>query len=414
MARRQRNAAMSPGIGCRCLGRGEAEVERRARDDLPPRRLDDIVAPRVRSSAARPRRAGAAAPTRRSRAEAACRARRAPAGAVRRRPAASAVATSACSGVPSPIFWASAIRSTIRALESSGSRCRVALSISASRSGSRRSTSPAMAMAKPWSAGARPRDPCAAESSVRPRRSTASSICSAARRAATPSVLGIGASQCSSCRNETAQPISIRPRPCPSRRRVPEPGAAGRRRAARWRGAKARPHPLRRLGEEGHRDRFLNAFGPRRPRQHAARAPRRRRRPSSRRSTASTIGMSMPRSARQPRQHRRGERAFGDRAAVGHQLGRRAALAEAHAEREIARAGRRAGQHQVAEAGQAGERFPPRAEGDAEAGHFGKAAADQRGARILAEAAPSTTPQAIASTFLTAPPISAPATSSVR
>ena len=59
----------------------------------------------------------------------------------------SAVATSACSGVPRPTFWASAIRRTIRALLSSGSRCRVALSISASRSGRRRSTSPEIAMA---------------------------------------------------------------------------------------------------------------------------------------------------------------------------------------------------------------------------------------------------------------------------
>ena len=48
----------------------------------------------------------------------------------------------------------------------------------------------------------------------------------------------------------------------------------------------------------------------------------------------------------------------------------------------------------------------------AEAAHFGKAAGDQRRAGVLAEARPSTTPQAIASTFLTAPPISAPTTSS--
>ena len=96
--------------------------------------------------------------------------------------------------------------------------------------------------------------------------------------------------------------------------------------------------------------------------------------------------MSMPRSSARRRKHRRGEGALGDGAAVGHQLGGGAALADRLAEREIARAGRGAGQHQVAEARQAGQRFPPRAHGEAEAGHFGKAARDQRGARILAEA----------------------------
>jgi hypothetical protein len=48
------------------------------------------------------------------------------------------VATSACSAVPNPIFWASARRSTIRALLSSGSGCLVAPSISESRSGTGR------------------------------------------------------------------------------------------------------------------------------------------------------------------------------------------------------------------------------------------------------------------------------------
>ena len=96
--------------------------------------------------------------------------------------------------------------------------------------------------------------------------------------------------------------------------------------------------------------------------------------------------MSMPRSRGQAGEHRRGERAFGDRAAVGQQLGGRAAFADALAEREIARAGRRAGQDQVAEPGQAGERFAPRAVSEPEAGHFGEAARDQRGAGVLAEA----------------------------
>ena len=109
-------------------------------------------------------------------------------------------------------------------------------------------------------------------------------------------------------------------------------------------------------------------------------------RPASRPSTAATIGMSMPRSA-------------ASRASTGavnapsatvrrsaHQLGGRAALADALAQREIARAGRRAGQDQVAEARQAGQRFAPRAAGEPEAGHLGKAAGDQRGAGVLAEA----------------------------
>ena len=55
-------------------------------------------------------------------------------------------------------------------------------------------------------------------------------------------------------------------------------------------------------------------------------------------------------------------------------------------ERIIARAGRRAGEDEVAEAGQAGQRLAPSAASEAEAGHFGKAAADQRRARVLAEA----------------------------
>ena len=137
-----------------------------------------------------------------------------------------AVATSAWSGVPRPTFCASARRSTIRALLSSGSRCRVALSIRASRSGSRRSTSPAMAIASPWSAGFRPVDACAAASSVCPRRSTASSICSAARRAGEAFNAWHKAFQrTSSCPCPNAKRPEGARLSRPSRRRCPKPEA---------------------------------------------------------------------------------------------------------------------------------------------------------------------------------------------
>ena len=80
-------------------------------------------------------------------------------------------------------------------------------------------------------------------------------------------------------------------------------------------------------------------------------------------------------------------RAFRDGAPVRHQLGGVPALADRLAEREIAAAGRGAGQHQVAKARQAGQRFAPPAHRQAEADHFGKAARDQRGPGVLAEAA---------------------------
>src|SRR6185369_2577212 len=61
------------------------------------------------------------------------------------------------------------------------------------------------------------------------------------------------------------------------------------------------------------------------------------------------------------------------------------AFADPLAQRIIARAGRRAGEDQVAEPAQARERLALGAAGEAEAGHFGEAAADQCGPRILAE-----------------------------
>jgi hypothetical protein len=100
----------------------------------------------------------------------------------------SAVAITACGGVSSRSQPASISRSTIRAAwHRRAAAVRVALSISASRSASQRSASAAMARASALSAA--PRMPCVAPwaaSSVSPRRSTASSIRSAARRAARP------------------------------------------------------------------------------------------------------------------------------------------------------------------------------------------------------------------------------------
>ena len=86
--------------------------------------------------------------------------------------------------------------------------------------------------------------------------------------------------------------------------------------------------------------------------------------------------------------HRGGVRAFGHRAAVGHQGGSVTALPDGLAKREIAAVRRRAGQDQVAQTRQAGECFAPRAHRQSKTRHFGKAARDERGARIVAKAAP--------------------------
>ena len=147
MIRRERFAVVRVGIGLRLRIVGEAQVERRPLRDLAPRGLRRPSSPqaaRQRSSTSAGSRGASigGTPRRSSVPSTPCTSRRG-----RRRPAASAVATSACSGVPSPTFCASARRSTIRALLSSGRRWRVALSISASRSGRRRSASPAIATA---------------------------------------------------------------------------------------------------------------------------------------------------------------------------------------------------------------------------------------------------------------------------
>ena len=160
--------------------------------------------------------------------------------------------------------------------------------------------------------------------------------------------------------------------------------------------------------------RWVRPFAPQRPREQAPdhlvdrRLPRQQRadRGDDRHVDAERIGGAL--------QHRRGEGAFGHGPAVGEQVGGARAFADALAEAEVARAGRRAGEDEVAEPGQARQRLRARALGEAEAGHLGEAARNQRGAGVQPEPAPSTTPQAMASTFLTAPPTSAPATSSDR
>ena len=328
VVRRERSSGVGRGVGL-CFGFvGEAEVERRPTGDLAAGRVEGRIAPGGRqrcSTASASRGASIGGKPRRSRVPSTpCTRRRGP-------PSTSgkAVATKAWSGVPRPSFCASASRSTVRAFESSGRRWRVALSISASRSGKRRSVSPAIATASARSAEGNVRTAAAADSSVWPRRSTASSICSAARRAPTPSTFAV----VGSCAISTPPP--------------------------RGAGARAGRSTLRRRSNG----------------------------PAIKAATASTIGMSMPLSRASRARTGAVNAPFGDRAPVGHQLGCRAAFAEALAKRKIARAGRRAGQHQVAQPGQAGERLALARPGQAEAGHFGKAAADQRGAGVLAEAA---------------------------
>ena len=121
-----------------------------------------------------------------------------------------------------------------------------------------------------------------------------------------------------------------------------------------------------------------------------------------------------PEPGRQARDRGGGRHPFDDRAPAGERRAEACAASERQPERIIARLGGGAGQHEIAEPGQAAEGFGAAALGDPEPDHLGQAAGDQRGAGIVAETAPSTMPQAIASTFLTAPPISAPIGSSDR
>ena len=205
-----------------------------------------------------------------------------------------AVATRAWSGVPRPAFWASARRSTMRALLSSGRFWRVAESIKASRSGRRRRVSPAMATASAASGGG--------SLIFWPTRHRAS---------------GPGAARHRAMRARRGAHRGLRPQPS-----LMGFGAPGRTRssAASSTSSVARGPASRSI--DGGDDRHVDA---------------------------ALVG--------DPPQHRRGEGAFRHRPAVGHQLGDRAALADRLAEREIARAGRGAGQHEVAEPGQAGQGF---------------------------------------------------------
>ena len=111
-------------------------------------------------------------------------------------------------------------------------------------------------------------------------------------------------------------------------------------------------------------------------------------------------------------QHRRGEGAFGHRAAVGEQLGRRLgpgraprrARSCANSSRSRSARGRRG-----PTARRASRRCAPRARPKRVISAKPRAISAARA--FWPSPAPSTTPQAIASTFLTAPPISAPITS---
>ena len=175
-----------------------------------------------------------------------------------------------------------------------------------------------------------------------------------------------------------------RPKLSPSPRSQPRRRA---RRAAGRRGGQARPDPLRRLGEEGHRGRFLDRFG-------------RGGRDSSAPSTSSTADPPGEQAVdRVDDRHVDAAFSRASRASTGavnapSATVRRSAISSA-AERPSpmplpSEKLRELVDEQVRtrspRPGQAGQRFAPRAAGEPEAGHFGKAAGDQRGAGILAEA----------------------------
>ena len=119
--------------------------------------------------------------------------------------------------------------------------------------------------------------------------------------------------------------------------------------------------------------------------------------------------------AREPGQHRRGEGAFRDRPAVGQQLGGAAGPRRSPLPSEKLR--------ELVE-----EQVRTRSPRPDRPASVSRRAPQARPKRVISakpraisaarafwpSPLPSTTPQAIASTFLTAPPISAPATSSVR
>ena len=323
MARGERNAAMRFGIGLRGLVGGEAEVERRALGDgaagghhRPPR-------PTPLASALRPARAGAARRAWARRGGAGCRARHGPGGAARRRPAAARWRPAhgrACRGRSSGPARGAAPSAPWRR-RASGRW--VALSIRSSRSGRRRSTSPAIASASAWSFGGRRGPRAAAASSVTPVRSTASSMCSAAWRAARPAWGVASICQWASVRG--------RARNCSSSASTLDPAA----------------QQIVDRGDDRHVD-------------------------------AALVGEAA--------KDRGGERAFGHGAAVGHQLRRGAALADGLAQeklRELVELQVSTRSPRPDSPASVSCRAPV---GQAEARHFGEAARDHRGAGVLAEA----------------------------
>ena len=126
-------------------------------------------------------------------------------------------------------------------------------------------------------------------------------------------------------------------------------------------------------------------------------------------STALVIGISTSQARCQPGHGGGGRHPFDDRAAAGRRAHRRGlAAAEGDAERVIARCDA-CSSTQIARAPTAAQRSPLRAPLRSRGAPFRPIRGDQAAACALSpRPRPSTMPQAIASTFLTAPPISTP------
>ncbi|OIQ82860.1 hypothetical protein GALL_353600 [mine drainage metagenome] len=89
----------------------------------------------------------------------------------------------------------------------------------------------------------------------------------------------------------------------------------------------------------------------------------------------------MPRG--QLEQRARGVDALGNVAELGDDVGQRLAGGQLQPDAPVARQLAGAGQHQIAQSAQAGEGLALRAQRQAEPGHFGEPAGDQRGARVV-------------------------------
>ena len=305
------------------------------------------------------------------------------------------------------------MRSTIRALLSSGRRWRVALSISASRSGSRRSASPAIATAKRL-IGRRESARCLGggiERLAAAKHGVEHLQRGSAR--ARPSTLGIGRP------DDHLGPMK-RPKHLEAARLFVQVAAGARAEP----GAR-RPPAGRRKGSI----RRATATGKRRASRSISRCTSARGgRASNSPSTWSTLALAGEQCIdrrddrhvdalllRQPRKHRRGEGAFGDGPPVGQQFGGGAALANALAERDNCASwstsrSARGRRDRIGRPAFRASRRSARPKRVISA----KPRAISAARAFWPSPLPSTTPQAIASTFLTAPPISAPATSSLR